>query len=676
MSNNNLTVNTQKLEVRSIGSLTGCFRIPSYQRGYRWERRQVIELLDDIANSDDSMPYYLQPIVVAPAAGNDESDIKADYDLIDGQQRLTTIYLILTYLDTSKDFQPNAIDPSAFSGPDNLKELQMIFGLQSNLNGVDTTPNFSFLYQTRKDSYAFLKDIATLSNNDSRIQMSPDHLYMWHALQVIKEWVRQNMDKVTKLAKSIKERVNIIWYELPDTVENWKKFTELNIGKIPLTNSELIKALFLSNENQDIQEYEKEIIVAQWDQVERELADKNFWGFLTKELQKDYPTKIDLLFNLIERKKEQNKNDDFYTFRQFSEKFKNDKNLKGKEKWEKIYLQYQQLRDWYNDRHLFHRIGYLVSVNYPENTLQELFDIAFPVNSNNNEGSNATKSRIRNVVEQYIKQSIKLPTGVDTFRAVSYKESGHAVFIHRLLTLYNVLLTDNVKDHNIRYSFYDHNNVAGGWSLEHIHAQNSDSINNVEGWSAWVESHLDSVSNLEAEIKLIAQTDEEKQEYLSKTQELKNSMSGYLKQNKHDRTKNQYEKIFNDFSSLADDVLKKIQQPDTHSEQDKSSQYKDEISNLTLLGRNDNSRLSNSTFDVKRNVIMSELGIRFVPIGTQRVFLKTIHEADTQHLYFWCHKDRKAYINDIERVLAYYLPKPDMTDTEQESTPQSENIDN
>ncbi|HCE48272.1 MAG TPA: hypothetical protein DEQ84_06450, partial [Prevotellaceae bacterium] len=76
------------------------FNIPSFQRGYRWEKRQVTELLDDlnefIANNNCCVRgtfYCLQPIVVQP--NRQQSDV---YDVIDGQQRLTTIYLILQYL--------------------------------------------------------------------------------------------------------------------------------------------------------------------------------------------------------------------------------------------------------------------------------------------------------------------------------------------------------------------------------------------------------------------------------------------------------------------------------------------------------------------------------------------------------------------------------------------------
>lgn len=89
----NQPINPPKdLQILSVGQLGQpnnlVFHIPSYQRGYRWERRQVRQLLEDIIESPVNTPYYLQPIVVALIDDN------GNYNLIDGQQRMTTLYLI------------------------------------------------------------------------------------------------------------------------------------------------------------------------------------------------------------------------------------------------------------------------------------------------------------------------------------------------------------------------------------------------------------------------------------------------------------------------------------------------------------------------------------------------------------------------------------------------------
>jgi uncharacterized protein with ParB-like and HNH nuclease domain len=86
-----------QLLIKSINDLLKeQFFVPSYQRGYRWTPLQVTELLNDIwdfhrkDNKAKEEFYCLQPIVVTKH--------NSEWELIDGQQRITTIYLILQYL--------------------------------------------------------------------------------------------------------------------------------------------------------------------------------------------------------------------------------------------------------------------------------------------------------------------------------------------------------------------------------------------------------------------------------------------------------------------------------------------------------------------------------------------------------------------------------------------------
>ncbi len=77
------------------------YLIPYYQRGYRWEIENVKALLDDIHNFIDSKEefYCLQPIVVVPNLDKDGLRI---WEVIDGQQRLTTLYIIFKFLGISR----------------------------------------------------------------------------------------------------------------------------------------------------------------------------------------------------------------------------------------------------------------------------------------------------------------------------------------------------------------------------------------------------------------------------------------------------------------------------------------------------------------------------------------------------------------------------------------------
>ena len=78
------------LDTKNVGKIKGLFYLSDYQRGYRWTSEEIKLLLDDIYESAGK-PYCLQPIVVKKS--------NERFELIDGQQRLTTIYLICKYME-------------------------------------------------------------------------------------------------------------------------------------------------------------------------------------------------------------------------------------------------------------------------------------------------------------------------------------------------------------------------------------------------------------------------------------------------------------------------------------------------------------------------------------------------------------------------------------------------
>ena len=79
------------------------FCIPSYQRGYRWGKREITALLEDLAEFAEpeckQSTYLLQPIVIRTDKPTGVPDGFAEYKIVvDGQQRLTTLSIILTVL--------------------------------------------------------------------------------------------------------------------------------------------------------------------------------------------------------------------------------------------------------------------------------------------------------------------------------------------------------------------------------------------------------------------------------------------------------------------------------------------------------------------------------------------------------------------------------------------------
>lgn len=640
----------------AVSDLKGRFRIPSYQRGFRWERRNVEQLLNDIVESDPEAPYYLQPIVVSPAPAGVKDlpeEEQYDYDLIDGQQRLTTLYLMIKAFDTIKNTDVDALTTARAKGELSSEEFAKQVALMGNFSSIDTSNKYEIIYQTRTSTKLFLDQIGGLkpqndSKNDEDIKLiceSPDHLYMWHAFSAVVNWLTTaGAGKIEKLVNSLikndkypNNQARIIWYELPDSVKDWKKFTELNIGKIPLTNSELVKALLMRSEGNDITEEQKSTIIQQWDAIEKELSNPDFWGFLTARKMELYDTKIDLLFDILAQKP-QNSKEDFFTFSYFERLFNDKASPKGKEKWNTIYLQYQQLRDWYLDRELYHKIGYLSTIDKRENLYQEL--ISFLSKEDKETKSRPTNRQFRELLEKKIVDSLLLPADVTNIEELCYLTNDgsthHQSCIHRLLTLYNVLYThNNTKD---RYDFYAHKDSK--WTLEHIHAQNSEYLSKADQQREWIKSHSESLKRYlelpaiigEVRIQLEALADE---------------MEMYIPENSPITGK-----IFSNISSKYSDLI-----VSTDDERATHGEYEHQLDNMALLSHNENAAFNNSTFDVKRHKMLKDMSSEHIPVCTQRVFLKSIPEADDNHPYFWGTKDREAYLRDIRNVLKSYLVK-------------------
>ena len=553
------------LQNKLIHNIKGCFYIPAYQRGYRWDV-EAERLLNDIQEAIDLKEdtYCLQPIVVKRI---DESK----YELIDGQQRLTTIYLIYKVLSNSL--------PTAKA-------------------------NFELEYETRSNSKTFIETI-----NDNSPETFIDYFYMKRAYKKIKDWfgnrpdlLQSSMDFYTAFNKV----VNVIWYEVDKDEDSNKLFQRLNIGKIPLTSAEHVKALFLNkgSESNLTLDRQQEISL-QWDNMEKELHNDSLWFFLTNSIKGEYQTRIDLILDLISNKKDDEK-DDYYTFFYF-DKEKSRKDLL--EVWVDIQRTFLVLKDWYHEHDLYHKIGYLIASN--SKSLQEIYD----------ESLNKKKSEFIASLDIFIKESINIK---NNYGELSYQNSTDQKKIQKLLLLFNV---ESVRQQDEFSQWFAFDKFKGNgsitWSLEHIHAQNSDGLKTEEQWREWLSLHLKSINAIGGH------------------QDLADRMIAMLMPGVKIQREN--------FEPLQAEIVALLS-----SEGD--VEYKHSISNLALLNTRDNAALNNSTFDVKRNeIILMDMKGNFIPFCTKMVFLKYYTSSDVNNIHFWGQQDREAYIKAINNVLAKYL---------------------
>ncbi len=240
-------------------------------------------------------------------------------------------------------------------------------------------------------------------------------------------------------------------------------FTKVNLGKIPLTNAELIKALLLnkSNFSTDINKRQTEISVA-WDRIEQSLRDDSFWYFLNEKEQSG--TRIDMLFELLAN--EQNAklpspipiNQNYFPFLVFSAALNitQDSETFVKALWSEVEKLYAEIRDWYADLNKYHIIGYLISSGVK---ISEIFAL--------------TRGKRKSDVMKALLEKAERVTGKYDLSAITYDNAKERVKIRKLLLLFNIATLVCKSEKQYRFPFDIYKGETGDrlkWDIEHIHA--------------------------------------------------------------------------------------------------------------------------------------------------------------------------------------------------------------
>lgn len=596
------------LKLKPIIELLGMnFQIPSYQRGYRWTEKQVNDLLNDIwrfvddgRRSRNAQEYYcLQPIVVKKI-DSDKDDMHT-YEVIDGQQRITTIFLILKYLAKT-----------------HLRVESLAEEYKNDL--------FTIKYDTRSGSENYLQKIT----EDESVE-NIDYYYIYSAYNTITKWFTSGeyaVDRTDRnsfldalLGKKSKDRsVQVIWYEVDKNAEGVDIFTRLNIGKIPLTNSELVKALFLSNSSfadlDPIEAWRKKVQISQiWDDIEQHLCDEDFWAFLTNRKQSDYVTKIEMLLDTISEKKI-SKSDPYHTFLHFFNLAENSK-VKTWDAWLMIEKYYLTLREWYKNKNLYHKVGFLINAGAD---LGKLVRLSLDHN----------KAAFEMVLDSKIREQVKV-----NLRELSYENQADHKHIKNILLLFNVESIRNNDKTNEYYPFKFHKNID--WSIEHIHAQNTEGLdrNKKEPWKNWLDEHQ----------RLL--------EEMASDHTAKFIDPGWKQVLDELRSADREKLTWEVFASLSERVVKLFTEKVDGEQNNLHS-----LSNLTLLGHADNAALSNSVFEVKRRLVVKlDIDGHYIPVCTRRVFLKYYNDNPSgSQNYYWGKEDQINYMSKIIDTIRHYLP--------------------
>lgn len=579
------------------------FYIPSYQRGYRWDDRQVEDLLKDIwdfARNDEKKKtdfYCLQPIVVKIDKQNN------NWTVIDGQQRLTTLLLLINYLKNG-----------------------------SRTPFVVKSEAYTIEYQTR-DIMDFINPVKTADI---------DSFHVFEAKRIIEKWFDDRIDEIDysafeKVLFNKSEdvaQVKVIWYvtESDEDIESIKIFNNLNKGKIRLTNAELIKALFVlkAREKKDGNKTEELILnefAFEWNEIENKLQDNRFWYFLTN---KNYnpATRIDLVFDFLTEKTE--KHDADFSYRKFQNLYdKTTDDLWGKLEinnfsaaWKKVKEVYHTFQYWYENSEIYHYVGYLV---YNGIDLPTIYNTC--KGKNKPETLKALQELIGNRILKYgIKE-------IDTFSySENIKECKQVLLFFNIETCVRQQQNQNEQVNNqefytyYRFPFdllkmYD-------WDVEHVGSQTENPLKEIKDKIVWLSF-----------IPLI----ETQHTEWARIKEDANNLIKELKEFGRDRN--------DKFSGLYSEIISIFQKDVNES--------KDTLDNLVLLDSGTNRGYGNALFASKRQVIIEkDMNGVFIPNCTKNLFLKYFSKNDdgsTQWKNSWEKPDRKAYLKAIHENIDYIL---------------------
>ena len=612
--------------------LTGAyhFSIPSYQRGYRWESstgpndneiRQVDDLLNDLthfveANANKKANYYLQPLMVKPRYDNGG----LVWVVLDGQQRLTTLLLLLKCLNDKLCGSSYGLYTIKYANRPDIDFDKITFDCNStDYNYPLPNKNLdSFFVRKAKDK------IEEWYNNNVTTQQKKDKL---------KEALfYEDNSRVPSSTPNL--RVLFIWYNAapinPATSSTSSTniandiaiFNRLNGGKISLTNSELLKALFflcikVDRNNGGSFYIDEETLVRKWDEMERKFHNDEFWNMISPKY-KTFENRLDFLFDFIRESdaKASTTNSYRYYYNDMKPLLTNPDSKKLEDKWKDVIWHFDCLCKWHENTTLHNYIGYLIdSGKTPANILREA-----------KKSGGAVLPRILDLIKKDLDVS---KSDVNDLR---YDENENK--IRKLLLLFNV---ETSEKHEERFSFNKYRKRK--YDIEHINSQTDNAIVKPQERLEWIEDQA--LASLNEETSPSHPDIKKIQQLITEGNAL------------HDMGVEMKEDDFKKFRESVEMYY-------AHGTSSSSKFDKHWIGNLTLLNSTINREYQNALFPQKlRTIKRNDQEGEFIPPCTRYLFMKYYSDLKGNTSAFnmmrWRDSDQEDYFTAIVKTLDKFL---------------------
>ena len=622
--------NSQWLSVKDIVSKYKKFNVPSLQRTYRWGEKEITLLLNDLyefynTNEDSTNDFYpLQPLILKKSNKDDDT-----WNVLDGQQRLTTIKLIASFLKMDKDY---CLDIS---------------------------------YDTREKTKDFLDNISNKKEED--VGTSMELYYIFHAYEVIKAWFQKDTEKINAITNVLfeSERTRFVVQEMNSDDDEAKTFQNINQGRIPLSCSELIKALFLGHifeshkidnnfrfayssdgyglfipinpikEKQELTRIQN-IIAKEWNDIETVLMHDEFYSFVCPEKEKSI-NRMDFLLKAAcrnEKFKKYNTDDPFNAIYECIKDGNVVDNISCC--WNVVFKCFNRMQKLYYDFDAYHLVGFC---NCEHIGISE----DFYKYCNDDEKMDEFKTAIR------VKIQGKVLNGHDLDEELKKQYEDSKDEIKEILLLHNL---QSYSDEKLRFPF---NLYDGGknYDIEHIHATAEEKADKTSRYQ-WFKNNYSAIKKKGKKLKDSDYKNEISPRFENAKDLFKFFEEGYDEEGCEKKYLDKFK--VEEFNKLREIMI------NDNSEEDLSKD--DEIKNLCLLDSTTNRTYKNSLFITKREMILKKAKgemdkedyVYPLLLCTERIFLKFYSNVDSDdNLNFWTLNNREAYLKDISKKVTDFL---------------------
>ena len=565
------------------------FIIPYLQRAYKWKEKQAKQMLEDFSEflKQEKTYYCMQPLAVVKTEDN-------KYELLDGQQRLTTLLILWRIL--FEDNKENTFYPYIFEYERDSSESNTLLNRYSFITESD---------EIKKGEYGNI-----------------DEYYMSKVYGAIKQYFIDNSDNqkedFKKLLKGEGKHILFLWYEVNEE-EKHTTFAHLNSGKIELTCSELIKAILLSDDNKESSDNnglpDKSLVAAQYAEMEEAFNDDRLWYMLQTDEPLYNGSRMDLLFNMvlnISRKTyEADPKAAFY-------EVYTEKRVDLSKFWKDCRTCFVRIMDLYKNPYSYHYMGYLT---YTEG------------NNKIDDWVKAYKeSGLKGCIEQLKSKVRERISGLGDFEKITYSDTSKAT-LRKIFILHNIqtilIHYEAIKKANLglRFSYEQFPFellYSQRWDIEHIASQTENPLTKQKDFEDWIAS-------VKADYP----------EIFAQRPELNNEIDLFEKDYKIEKFKQIYNEIVGSAeknSPQNKDGLGNLVLLDSHTNRSYHN---------SLYKRKRKIILAASNIDNQNN----EYQVTYIPRCTLNVFLKTYNTGMDVNLVEWTQDDYNKYLGDIKEKL-------------------------